>query len=95
MYRTSTDRQQNLRKSDIHKLIIDSFFNIRKLHKKVSDSSNFVEISSLSSGEKQKAIIDVAKGLLENHRADGTNLIIGIDEPESSLHISACFEQFD
>jgi hypothetical protein len=95
VYRTSTDRQQNLRKSDIHKLIIDSFFNIRKLHKKVSDSSNFVEISSLSSGEKQKAIIDVAKGLLENHRADGTNLIIGIDEPESSLHISACFEQFD
>jgi hypothetical protein len=95
VYRTSTDRQQNLRKSDIHKLIIDSFFNIRKLHKRVNDSSNYVEISSLSSGEKQKAIIDVAKGLLENHRADGKNLIVGIDEPESSLHVSACFEQFD
>ncbi|HFB8047211.1 TPA: AAA family ATPase, partial [Neisseria gonorrhoeae] len=93
--RTSTDRQQNLRKSDIHKLIIDSFFNIRKLHKRVNESNNYVEISSLSSGEKQKAIIDVAKGLLENHRADGKNLIVGIDEPESSLHVSACFEQFD
>ena len=95
VYRTSTDRQQNLRKSDIHKLIIDSFFNIRKLHKRVNESSNYVEISSLSSGEKQKAIIDVARGLLENHRADGENLIVGIDEPESSLHVSACFEQFD
>lgn len=93
VYRTPTDRQKNLKKSDINKLIIDAFFNIRKLHKKQDE--NYIEINSLSSGEKQKAIIDVARGLLENHRKDGKNLIIAIDEPESSLHISACFEQFD
>lgn len=92
-YRTPTDRQQNLKKNDVYNLIIQSFFSTRKLHKKQGD--NWLEISSLSSGEKQKAIIDVAHSLLNKHRATGTNLIIGIDEPESSLHMSACFDQFD
>lgn len=32
-YRTATDRQQNLRRSDVNNLIIQAFFSIRKLHK--------------------------------------------------------------
>lgn len=92
-YRTPTDRQQNLKRNDVYNLIIEAFFNIRKLHKKQGE--NWLEISSLSSGEKQKAIIDVAHSLLTKHRENGNNLIIAVDEPESSLHMSACFEQFD
>lgn len=92
-YRTPTDRQQYLKKNDVYNLIIQSFFSTRKLHKKQGD--NWLEIGSLSSGEKQKAIIDVAHSLLSKHRDTGANLIIGIDEPESSLHMSACFDQFD
>ncbi|TNL12963.1 hypothetical protein CYD30_03830 [Kosakonia cowanii] len=92
-YRTSGDRQQNLKRRDIYKLIIDAYFRIRKLNKR--DSSNWIEISSLSSGEKQKAIIDIAHGFLTNHRENGDHLLIGIDEPECSLHMSACFEQFE
>lgn len=92
-YRTPTDRQQYLKKNDVYNLIIQSFFSTRKLHKKQGE--NWLEISSLSSGEKQKAIINVAHSLLKKHRDTGTNLIIGIDEPESSLHMSACFDQFD
>ncbi len=92
-YRTPTDRQQHLKKNDVYNLIIQSFFSTRKLHKK--QGNNWLEISSLSSGEKQKAIIDVAHSLLNKHRDSGSNLIIGIDEPESSLHMSACFDQFD
>lgn len=92
-YRTPTDRQQNLKKNDVYKLIIQAFFNIRKLHKKQGD--NWLDISYLSSGEKQKAIIDVAHSLINRHRNSGGNLIIGVDEPESSLHMSACFDQFD
>lgn len=93
-YRTPTDRQQQLKKGDVYNLIVQAFFNIRKLHKKQGDN-NWLEISSLSSGEKQKAIIDVAHSLLSRHRVNGENLIIGIDEPESSLHMSSCFDQFD
>ena len=92
-YRTPTDRQQYLRKNDVYNLIIQSFFSTRKLHKKQGE--NWLEISALSSGEKQKAIINVAHSLLQKHRDTGSNLIIGIDEPESSLHMSACFDQFD
>ncbi|HCM9274303.1 TPA: AAA family ATPase [Enterobacter kobei] len=92
-YRTSGDRQQNLKRRDIYKLIIDAYFRIRKLNKR--DSSTWIEISSLSSGEKQKAIIDIAHGFLTNHRENGDHLLIAIDEPECSLHMSACFEQFE
>lgn len=92
-YRTPTDRQQNLKRLDVYNLIISSYFKIRKLHKKLDET--WLEISSLSSGEKQKAIIDVANSLLCKHRESGENLILAVDEPESSLHMSACFEQFD
>lgn len=37
----------------------------------------------------------MAHSLLTNHRTSGENLIIGIDEPETSLHMSACFKQFN
>lgn len=92
-YRSSGTRQQNLKRKDVYKLIIDAFFRIRKLNKK--DSNGWTEISSLSSGEKQRAIIDIAQGFLTNHRENGDKLLLGIDEPECSLHMSACFEQFD
>ena len=92
-YRSPGSRQQNLKKADLYQLIIEAFFSIRKLHKKLG--SNWLEISQLSSGEKQKAIIDVAHSLLKNHRDNTNNLILAIDEPESSLHMSSCFDQFD
>jgi len=92
-YRTPTNRQQALRRNDVYRLIIEAFFNTRKLHKK--EGETWLEIGELSSGEKQKAIIDVAYNLLKNHRENAENLILAIDEPESSLHMSACFGQFD
>ncbi|EBK7421149.1 ATP-binding protein, partial [Salmonella enterica] len=92
-YRTPSERQKRIQKKEVYNLIIQAFFNVRKLHKKHGDE-HFLEISNLSSGEKQKAIIDVAHALLTKHRSNSDNLIIAIDEPESSLHMSACFEQF-
>ncbi|EFV4099020.1 ATP-binding protein, partial [Salmonella enterica] len=92
-YRTPSDRQKRIQKKEVYNLIIQAFFNVRKLHK-THNGEHFLEISNLSSGEKQKAIIDVAHALLTKHRSNSDNLIIAIDEPESSLHMSACFEQF-
>lgn len=92
-YRTTSDRQKRIQKKEVYNLIIQAFFNVRKLHK-THGEEHFLEISNLSSGEKQKAIIDVAHALLTKHRSNSDNLIIAIDEPESSLHMSACFEQF-
>jgi hypothetical protein len=92
-YRTPTDRQQYIKKQDVYNLIIQAYFNIRKLHRKQGDS--WLEIGLLSSGEKQRAIIDVAHSLIRKHHANAKNLIIAVDEPESSLHMAACFDQFD
>lgn len=91
-FRKPSDRQSGLRKGDFNSLIIEHFFETRKLHK--SDGGHWIDIKDLSSGEKQKAIIDLAHSLLTNHRNNTDNLILAVDEPESSLHISSCFEQF-
>lgn len=54
-YRTPTDRQQQPKKADVYNPLIQAFFKIRKLHKKQGDV--WLEISSLSSGEKQKQLL--------------------------------------
>lgn len=92
-FRTSGERQVNLRKHDVYKLIIDAYFRLRKLHKK--EGNYWLELNILSSGEKQKAIIELAFQLLENYRKKTDDLIIAVDEPESSLHMSACYDQFN
>ena len=51
-------------------------------------------MSILSSGEKQKAIIEIAYHFLKSYRKDTQKIILAIDEPESSLHMSACYDQF-
>ncbi|WP_343566113.1 AAA family ATPase [Sphingobacterium sp.] len=91
-FRTVSERQVNVRKSDVYKLIIEAYFKIRKLHRREGD--HWLEMASLSSGEKQKAIIELAYQFLKNHRANASRVILGIDEPEASLHMSACYEQF-
>lgn len=92
-FRTTGERQVYLRKNDVYKLIIDAYFKIRKLHKQEGD--HWLELNILSSGEKQKAIIELAFRFLSKYRFRTDNLIIAIDEPESSLHMSACYDQFN
>lgn len=91
-FRTSEKRQSNIKAADINKLIIKAFFSLRGLYK--IEGEHKIKMGDLSSGEKQKAIIEVAHNLITKHRKKSDNLIIAIDEPESSLHISACFHQF-
>lgn len=92
-FRTGGERQVNLRKHDVYKLIIEAYFKIRKLHKKQGD--HWLEMAYLSSGEKQKAIIEIAYQFLKNYRKNTEKIVLAIDEPESSLHMSACYDQFN
>lgn len=92
-FRTGGERQVNLRKHDVYKLIVEAYFKIRKLHKKEGDY--WLDLSLLSSGEKQKAIMELAYKFLKEYRNDTDKLILAIDEPESSLHMSACYDQFN
>lgn len=91
-FRTVGERQVNLRKHDVYKLIVEAYFKIRKLHKQ--EGTHWLDISALSSGEKQKAIIEIAYHFLKSYRKDAEEIILAVDEPEASLHMSACYDQF-
>lgn len=71
----------------IANVIIDTYYSRRKL------KLNKKPISDLSSGEKRRALIDILYVFLRKNDIE-RNLIIAIDEPETSLHISKCYNQF-
>ena len=93
-YRTEHSRQQRIKRADVYNLIMEAYFGIRHIHQKRKEG--YIPLTQLSSGEKQKAIINITHSLLEKRKTSDKEqyVILGIDEPESSLHISACFDIF-
>ncbi|RCW29647.1 AAA family ATPase [Marinilabilia salmonicolor] len=86
--------KNSLTMPDLVSKIIEAYFSIKVLNRKTENSRN-VPVQNLSSGEKRKALIDVAYSFLMRESKRDKKIILAIDEPESSLHISACFEQFE
>ena len=82
--------KKKLTAKDIRTKIIEAFFPLRSLKK----GSRSVDL--LSSGEQRRAVIDVAYSTLMANKDKKTerNIILAIDEPEISMHISNCFDQF-
>lgn len=82
--------KKSLTAKDIRAKVIEAFFPLRSLKK----GSRRVEL--LSSGEQRRAIIDVAYSTLMANKDKKTEkeIILAIDEPEISMHISNCFDQF-
>ncbi|MCG9910445.1 MAG: ATP-binding protein [Flavobacteriales bacterium] len=70
-------------------VMIETYFSKRKLKKSGK------QIKYLSAGERKKALIDIAYSFLTQEENRITKIILGIDEPESSLHISMCYDQFE
>lgn len=70
-------------------VVIDAFFSKRTLKKSKKP------IRNLSAGERKKALVDIAYAFLTQDSNRDKKVILAIDEPESSLHISMCYEQFE
>ncbi|WP_407509580.1 ATP-dependent nuclease [Elizabethkingia anophelis] len=87
--------KNSLTMPDLVSKIIEAYFSIKILNKKSEKKGKRIPVSELSSGEKRKALIDVAYSFLLKNSDRLSNIILGIDEPEASLHISACFSQFE
>lgn len=89
-FSSGPNNRKNLTAKDIREQIIAAFFPLRSL--KVNSRS----IEQLSSGEQRKAIIDIAYSTLIANKGSKTEreIILAIDEPELSMHISNCFDQF-
>ncbi|MFD0960223.1 ATP-dependent endonuclease [Paenibacillus chungangensis] len=89
-YKVEQGYKKNLRPSDVRNRILEAYFSIRTLKKDKK------EIHELSSGEQRIALIDIATAFLKNtSRSNKRKTILAIDEPESSLHISKAFKQFE
>ena len=82
-------KKQQLTANDLRDQIIHSFISRRKLKR------NGKPIKNLSAGERKQALVNVAYSLIQGNDHREKNIILAIDEPESSLHISNCFDQFD
>lgn len=93
-YKKPAKKQNLFNQSHLTEKIIEAFFDSKVLTKTVGKDS--VPVNNLSSGEKRQALIDIARAfLLETEATREQHVIFAIDEPELSLHISACFEQFE
>jgi len=94
IYHYKGSYKDNLTMPDLVSKIIEAYFSIKVLNKKIENSKS-IPVTELSSGEKRKALIDVAYSFLRKNNDRESNIILAIDEPEASLHISNCYEQFD
>lgn len=89
-FNVETGFKKNLTSTDVRKKILEAYFSIRTLKKDKK------EIFELSSGEQRIALIDVATAfLLGDENEKNKKIILAIDEPENSLHISKSFSQFE
>lgn len=90
-YNFERDSRQRTKLTSNHitDVIIEAYYSKRKLKK------GNKPISTLSSGEKRRALIDIIYAFIKHSNNIEKELILAIDEPESSLHISNCYEQFE
>ncbi len=94
-FKVPGSKQSNIHAGKIYALIARSFFSVRELHKQNGDGRDLA-LKSLSSGEKQQALIALISSIITKYREDQTrHVILALDEPESSLDIGACYDQFE
>lgn len=82
-------RVKRVNVKDFAEVIIDVYFSKRRLQK------DGKEIKDLSAGERKKALIDIIYSFIFQNTETEHEIVIAIDEPETSLHISMCYEQYE
>lgn len=84
-------KRKNLTARDLRDKVLEAYFPLRTL------KVNKRNVAQLSSGEQRKAVIDIAYAVLAANGLKETEkeIILAIDEPEMSMHVSNCFAQFN
>ncbi|MBN0986443.1 ATP-dependent nuclease [Amphritea pacifica] len=92
-YKKYAKRQSKVNLTHLSSKVVEAYFDDKYLN--LIDGDESTPIYNLSSGEKRKAIIDVAKAFLKEAKVPANaHIIFAVDEPEISLHVASCFEQF-
>lgn len=84
--------KNRLTMNDLVEKVFEAYFSIKILHGKRSGHS--IPIRDMSAGEKRRALLDLAYSLLARNAERSHTVILAVDEPDASLHASACHEQF-
>lgn len=86
-YKPAPKQTSKLTAYHVSDTMIDAYYSKRIFRK---DGKS---IEDLSSGEKRIILIDIISAFIQKNNPS-RELIVAIDEPESSLHISKCYSQF-
>jgi ABC-type cobalamin/Fe3+-siderophores transport system ATPase subunit len=82
--------KKNVTPKDLRERVVVEFFKNRQLKK------GKTRIDDLSSGQRKKALVDIIYSLILSNKSESDRVIIlAIDEPEASLHVNNCYEQFE
>ncbi len=89
-FKSEIGARRKITSKDIREKILEAYFPLKTL------KVNGHNVENLSSGEQRKSIIDVAYSIIVANAEKDTerDIILAIDEPESSMHISNCYAQF-
>lgn len=95
-YDTGDTGTKKLTQTSLVDTILEIYFKKRVLMKGNRDETKLSKkMSELSAGEKREALINLVYVFLKKADERNTIIIIGIDEPENSLHTAICYEQFE
>jgi predicted ATP-dependent endonuclease of OLD family len=95
-YDTGDESTKKLTQKSLVDTILQIYFKKRVLMKGSRENTKISrKMSELSAGEKRESLINLVYVFLKEVEKRNSIIIIGIDEPENSLHTSICYEQFE
>lgn len=95
-YDTGDTGTKKLTQTSLVDTILEMYFKKRVLMKGTRDKVKLSKkMSELSAGEKRESLINLVYVFLKEEIERNKIIIIGIDEPENSLHTAICYEQFE
>ncbi|PKH01097.1 hypothetical protein CXF72_18865 [Psychromonas sp. MB-3u-54] len=95
-YDTGDTGTKKLTQTSLVDTILEMYFKKRVLMKGNREEVKLSKkMSELSAGEKRESLINLVYVFLKEEKERNKIIIIGIDEPENSLHTAICYEQFE
>jgi predicted ATP-dependent endonuclease of OLD family len=95
-YDTGDTGTKKLTQTSLVDTILEMYFKKRVLMKGSRDKVKLSKkMSELSAGEKRESLINLVYVFLKEEKERNKIILIGIDEPENSLHTAICYEQFE
>lgn len=95
-YDTGDESTKQLTQKSLIDTVLEIYFKKRVLMSGTREQTKLSKkMRELSAGEKREALINLIYVFLKEEEERDQIVIIGIDEPENSLHTALCYDQFE